>query len=71
MSYNTVPVPELFAQKILNNEFVEFDNLLPDNLSFGACVQNTAASDVPIRGFHDGADAWAVYFSVVPQYKPD
>ena len=46
MSSNTVPVPGLFEQQILTNEFVELDNLLPVNLSNGACVQNLVASGV-------------------------
>ena len=55
-------------QQILKNEFVELDNLLPVNLSNGACVENLVASGVkkpkdfnPISSFCDWADAWAVY----------
>ena len=65
-------------QQILNNEFIEFANLLPDNLSNCACVQNSVVSGVrkpkevlPVHGFCDWADAWAVYVGVVAEYKPD
>ena len=78
VSSSTVPVPGIFVQQILTNEFIGFDNLLPHNLSNGAFVQNSVASGVrkpkqvlPIRGFRDWADAWAVYVVVAAQYKPD
>ena len=78
VSSETFPIPGLFVEQILNNEFVEFDNLLPDNLSNDASVKNSVnfgvrkpKEVVPIRGFGDWADAWAVYVAVVAQDKPD
>ena len=76
MSSDTVPFPGLFVQQILNNEFVEFDSLLPVNLSNSVCIQTSVVSGVkrpkefvPVRGFCDWTEAWTVYVGIVAQYK--